>query len=192
MVTYNGKNWAIAKINDCLHIGAYSRSDMGFVGFNTWMDGEKIKGTVYNILDSYSDPLSRPFFSLNLPDKLLLDIVDNKLIVVMCLDYKLFVESANKKYPNLYFYTDFPPIMTRTEEMMSVDGKGVGSYVDKNISYLGKGYESRIIFDKQYPASLIDWGYKMSDIRKNLYKVNRAAKDKARRNLKDKRKTSRR
>lgn len=189
---YNGKNWAIVKINDCLHIGAYSRSDMGFVGFNTWMDAEKIKGNVYNILDSYSDPLSRPFFSLNLPDKLLLDIVDNKLIVVMCLDYKLFVESANKKYPNLYFYTDFPSIMTRTEEMMSVDGKGIGSYVDKNISYLGKGYETRIIFDQQYPASLIDWGYKMSDIRKNFSKVNRVAKDKARRKIKDKRKANRR
>jgi len=189
---YNGNNWAIEEINNCLYIGAYSRSDMGFVGFSTWMDGCKISGTVFNILDSFSDPLSRPFFSLNLPDKLLLDIIENKLIVVMCLDYKLFVEYANKKHPNLYFYTDFPSLMTRTEDMMSVGGKGIGSYIDSNISYLGKGYESRIIFDQHYPASLVDWGYKMSDIRKVLSKKNSAAKIKAHRKLKEKSKRSRR
>lgn len=189
---YNGKNWAIEEINSCLYIGAYSRSDMGFVGFSTWMDGSKISGTVFNILDSFSDPLSRPFFSLNLPDKLLLGIIDNKLIVILCFDYKRFVEHANKKYSNLYFYTDFPSLMSRTEDMMSVDGKGIGSYVDNNISFLGNGYESRIIFDQHYPSSLIDWGYKMSDIRKHLSKINSAAKTKSHRKLKEKRKRSRR
>lgn len=189
---YNGKNWAIVDINDCLFIGAYSRSDMGFVGFNTWIDGCKISGTVFNILDSFSDPLSRPFFSLNLPDKLLLDIIDNKIIIVLCLDHKLFVEYANRKYPDLYFYTDFTSMMSKTENMMSVDGKGIASYVDNNISYLGNGYESRIIFDQHYPASLIDWGYKMSDIRKKQMKIHNALKTKYRKKLKDKRKRSRR
>ncbi len=189
---YNGKNWAITDIDSCLYIGAYSRSDMGFVGFNTWMDGCKISGTVFNILDSFSDSPSRPFFSLNLPDKLLLDIIDNKLIVVMCIDFKRFVEYANKKYSNLYFYTDFPSLMSRKEDMMSVNGKGIGSYVDNNISCLGSGYESRIIFDQHYPSSLIDWGYKMSDIRKNFSKIKSAAKTKAHRQLKEKRKRSRR
>lgn len=188
---YNGKVWAIDVVNDCVFIGAYSNSDMGFCGFNTWMDGSKISGTIYNILDSFSDPLSRPFFILNLPDKLLLDIMYNKLIVVMCFDYKLFVERANKKYPKLYFYNDFPSIIPRTEEMMSVDGKGIGSYVDSNINYLGKGYESRVIFDQHCPDSLIEWGYKMSDLKKKNGKEKKQLKDKIRKKLKDSRRRSR-
>lgn len=189
---YNGKNWAIAHINDCLYIGAYSRTDIGFCGFNSWIDGMNVKGTVYNILDSYSDPLSKPFFRLNLPDKLLLDIIDNKLIVVMCLDYKSFVEYANRKYPNLYTITEFPSSMPNTEALMSIDGKGIAKIVNKNISFLGGGIENRIIFDLHYPENLIDWDYKMSDIKRDFARVRSADLKKIRNKLKNKRKRSRR
>jgi hypothetical protein len=188
---YNGKNWAIDEINECLYIGAYKRSDMGFVGFNTWMDGCNISATVYNILDSFADPLARPFFSLNLPDKLILDIINNDLILVMCFDHKLFTKRANEKYPELYFLSPFPSIMKHTEEMMCVDGKGIGSYVDNQISYLGKGYEVRVIFDLQYPDSLIDWGYKMSDLKKKSVKEKNKLKRKSIKKIKDKRRNSR-
>ncbi|MDP0907845.1 hypothetical protein Q6322_28825, partial [Klebsiella pneumoniae] len=75
---YNGKSWAITDINECLFIGAYKNANMGFCGFNGWMEVSDISGTIYNILDSFSDYLSRPFFSLNLPDKLLLDIINSE------------------------------------------------------------------------------------------------------------------
>ncbi len=124
---YNGKSWAITDINDCLFIGAYSNSNMGFCGFNGWMDVSKISGTVFNILDSFSDALSRPFFSLNLPDKLLLDIINGDLIVVLCLDHKRFAERANKIYPGLYNILDFPSTISDAMNMFSVNGKGIAS-----------------------------------------------------------------
>jgi hypothetical protein len=146
---------------------------------------------VHNILDSFSDPLSRPFFSLNLPDKLLVDIINGDLIIVLCFDHELFVKKANKKYPGLYFYSSFPSEVKKTKAMISVDGKVIGSYVDNNISYLGNGYESRVIFDQQQPVSLIDWGYKMSDLKKNIDKERKRNNVKLRKRIKEKRKRSR-
>lgn len=187
---YNGKLWAIHDINECLYIGAYSNTDMGFVGFNSWMDGCKISGTVFNILDSFSDPLSRPFFNLNLPDKLLLDIISGDLIVVLCLDHKKFAERANKKHPGLYKVLDFPSTIADTIDMLSVDGKGIASYVDSKASFIGSGYETRIIFDQHYPDNLIDWSYKISDLKKGIDKKKRIEKKIAQKKIKEARKRS--
>lgn len=188
---YNGKSWAITDINECLFIGAYSNANMGFIGFNGWMDGCKISGRIFNILDSFSDPLSRPFFSLNLPDKLLLDIIDGNLIVVLCFDQKLFVDRANKKYPKLYKILNFPPEIIDTTNMLSINGKGIASCVENESSFIGIGYETRIIFDQQYPDNLIDWSYKMSDLKKEYDKKKSTEKNKAQRKLKKARKRSR-
>lgn len=188
---YNGKSWAITEINECLFLGAYSDSYMGFCGFNGWMDVSNISGTVFNILDSFSDALARPFFSLNLPDKLILDIINGKFIVVLCLDHKRFAERANKKYPGLYSILDFPPTIIDTNKMLSVGGKGIASSVDGTVSFIANGYETRIIFDQHYPDSLIDWSYKMSDLKKEIDKKNRVAKKNAQKKIKEARKRSR-
>ncbi|WP_156294423.1 hypothetical protein [Serratia oryzae] len=188
---YNGKSWAITDINECLFIGAYSNTDIGFCGFNGWMYISKISGTVFNILDSFSDALSRPFFSLNLPDKLLLDIISGDLIVVLCFDHKRFAERANKKYPGLYSVSDFPSTITDSTNMLSVDGKGITYSIDDTDNFIGNGCEVRIIFDQHYPDSLIDWSYKMSDLKKRIDKKKRMLKKNAQKKIKEARKRSR-
>lgn len=188
---YNGKTWAITDINDCLFLGAYINSNMGFCGFNGWMEVSRISGRVFNILDSFSDALSRPFFSLNLPDKLLLDIINGNLIVVLCFDHRRFVERANKKYPGIYELLDFPSPKINPMSMLSINGKGVVSSVDGQSVFIGNGYETRIIFDQQYPDSLIKWSYHMSDLKKNIDKKKRKMKKETQRKIKEKRKRSR-
>ncbi|MFW8363372.1 hypothetical protein ACOICA_30840, partial [Klebsiella pneumoniae] len=37
-VIRGGKNWAIDTIDECLFLGMYRDSGMGFVAFNGWMD----------------------------------------------------------------------------------------------------------------------------------------------------------
>ncbi|WP_219952675.1 hypothetical protein [Dickeya zeae] len=188
---YSGKSWAITDINECLFIGAYNNSNMGFCGFNSWMNVSKISGTVFNILDSFSDALSRPFFSLNLPDKLILDIINGNLILVLCLDHKRFAERANKRYPGLYKILNFPSTIADTKNMLVVDGKGIASSIDGTVSFIANGYETRIIFDQQYPDSIIDWSYKMSDLKKDIDKKKRMVKKDAHKKIKEVRKRSR-
>jgi hypothetical protein len=188
---YNGKSWAITDINECLFIGAYSKAEIGFCGFNTWMKTSKFSGKVYNLLDSFSDPLSRPFFSLNLPDKLLYDIINGNLIIVLCLDIKLFMKRANKKHPGLYYHTEPPPKTADTPNILSVGDKYIATDINGIANYVGNGIETRIIFDQHYPDSLIGWAYKMSDIKKRRDKQNRATKKEAKINIKERRKRSR-
>ncbi|HGH0940079.1 TPA: hypothetical protein ACJHI9_003536 [Yersinia enterocolitica] len=188
---YNGKSWAITDINECLFIGAYSNANIGFCGFNSWMGVSKISGTIFNILDSFSDALSRPLLSLNLPNKLLFDIINGDLIVVLCLDHKLFAERANRKYPGIYNISDFPSTITDTSNMLSIDGKGISSSIDGMTNFIGKGYETRIIFDQHYPDNLIDWSYKMSDLKKDVDKNIRILRKKKYKKMKATRKRGR-
>ncbi|MCP6669341.1 hypothetical protein NL517_28520, partial [Klebsiella pneumoniae] len=136
-----------------------------FCGFNGWMEVSDISGTIYNILDSFSDYLSRPFFSLNLPDKLLLDIINSEFIIVLCFDHKLFFQRAQKKHPGLYSILDFPSKMADTKNMLSINGKGIAVKVDGMDNFIANGYETRAIFDQHEPDSLIDWSYRMSDLK---------------------------
>ncbi|WP_048024482.1 hypothetical protein [Raoultella ornithinolytica] len=188
---YNGKSWAITDINECLFIGAYNNASMGFCGFNGWMEVSKISGTIFNILDSFSDCLSRPFFSLNLPDKLLLDIISGDLIIVLCFDHKRFFERAKRKHPELYSTLDFPSTTSDTKSMLSINGKGIAFKVDGMDNFIANGYETRIIFDQHHPDNLIDWSYRMSDLKKEHDKQKRIVKNKAKKKIVQARKRSR-
>ena len=161
-----GKNWAIDTIDECLFLGMYRDSEMGFVAFNGWMDSLGIKSPVVNINDSFFDPLSRPFMSLHLPTEMLSDLMSGQIIIVMCFDNELFFHRANKTYPGLYLLSDAARTKQPLENILRVGSQGIASYVDGNTSFLGNGIESRILFDQQRPDNIIEWSYARSDLKK--------------------------
>ncbi|WP_368656906.1 hypothetical protein [Pantoea agglomerans] len=160
-----GKKWAIDIIDECVYIGVYPESDLGFIGFNTWIDGTEFKGRVTNINDSFFDPLSRPFLNLNLPTDLLMDIMAGKLLIVMCFDHEKFFERANAKHPGLFTLEEYPQKYAHTQNTLHVGSKGIASLVEGNVSFVGNGFETRILFDLQRPDNLIDWSYQRSDLK---------------------------
>ncbi|KAF6652518.1 hypothetical protein HFD91_21655 [Enterobacteriaceae bacterium EKM102V] len=160
-----GKKWAIDVIDECVYIGVYPESNLGFIGFNTWIDGTEFKGRVTNINDSFFDPLSRPFLNLNLPTDILMDVMTGKLLIVLCLNHEKFFERANVRYPGLFILEDIPENHIQSLNTLRVGARCIASYVDGHISYVGNGFETRIIFDLQRPDNLIDWSYQRSDLR---------------------------
>lgn len=160
----SGKNWSIEVIDDCLYVGAYKKSEMGFVGFNTWMDGTYFKGHVFNISDSIGQHFAQPLFNLNLPHELIEDIITGELIIVLCLDYRKFMQLGNKMYPNLLHLAPVPKKFSDPDDFFMIDKEAIFSYKNGNTSFIGTGLESRIIFDLQKPSNIIDWIYKGSDL----------------------------
>lgn len=163
-----GKKWAIDVIDECVYLGVYPESDLGFIGFNTWIDGTEFKGRVTNINDSFFDSLSRPFLSLNLPTDLLMDIMAGKLLIVMCFDHEKFFERANARHPGLFTleeYRENNKNHAHAKNTLHVGSKGIASLVDGNVSFVGNGFETRILFDFQRPDNLIDWSYQRSDLK---------------------------
>lgn len=163
-----GKKWAICVIDECLCVGVYAETNMGFVGFNTWIDSDEFKGRVTNINDSFFDTLSRPFLSLNLPTDLLMDIMAGKLLIVMCFDHEKFFERANARHPGLFTLEEYPENNEKhahAKNTLHVGSKGIASLVDGNVSFVGNGFETRILFDLQRPDNLIDWSYQRSDLK---------------------------
>lgn len=165
-VIRGGKNWAIDTIDECLFLGMYRDSGMGFVAFNGWMDSIGIKSPVVNINDSFFDPLSRPFMSLHLPTEMLSDIMSGKIIIVMCFDNELFFHRANKMYPSLFLLSNAESTKQPLENILHVGSQGIASYVNGHASFLGNGIESRILFDQQRPDNIIEWSYARSDLKK--------------------------
>lgn len=160
----SGKNWSIEVIDDCVYVGAYKKSDMGFVGFNTWMDGTNFKGRVFNISDSIGNHFVQPLFNLNLPHELIEDIITGNLIIVLCLDYNKFMQLANQMHPNLLHLAPLPKKFTDPDDFFMIGKEAIFSYKNGNTSFIGTGLESRIIFDLQKPSNIIDWIYKGSDL----------------------------
>lgn len=160
-----GKEWAIDVIDECVYVGVYAETQMGFVGFNIWIDGTEFKGRVTNINESFFDTLSRPFLSINLPTDLLMDIMAGKLLIVMCFDHKKFFERANARHRCLFTLEEYPDKYAHTQNTLHVGSKGIASLVEGNVSFVGNGFETRILFDLQRPDSLIDWSYQRSDLR---------------------------
>ena len=161
-----GKNWEIDIIDECLFLGMYRDSEMGFIAFNGWMDSLSIKTPIVNINDSFFDPLSRPFMSLHLPNEMLSDLMSGKIIIVMCFDSELFFHRANKTYPSLFLLSNTARKKQPLENILHVGSQGIASYVDGQICFLGNGIESRILFDQQRPDNIIEWSYAKSDLKK--------------------------
>lgn len=159
-----GKNWSISVIDDCVYVGAYKTTEMGFIGFNSWMDGEGFKGRVLNISDSISQHFVQPLFNLNLPYELIEDIISGDVIIVLCLDCEKFMGLGNKKYPNLLHLAPLPKLFADPNDYFLIGKEAIFSYKNGNMSFIGTGLESRIIFDFQRPENIIDWIYKGSDL----------------------------
>lgn len=155
-------------------MGVYPETQMGFVGFNSWVSHSGLNGRISNINDSFFDTLSRPFLSLNLPTDMLVDIMAGKLLIVMSFDHKKFFERANDRYPGLFTLEEYPENTENTENTekhahsqntLHIGLKGIASLVEGNVSFVGNGFETRILFDLQHPDNLIDWSYQRSDLR---------------------------
>jgi len=154
--------YAIITIDNCLHIGMYKTLEFAYVGFSSWMKGIECKSKIYNITDSFHDPLSRPLLSLDMPTEFIIEALKGDIIMVACLDIQAFYDLAERTYPNMLSLTK-PPSLVHLEEMqidrlaltMTVDG-------DAGVVYLGDGLISRMVFDLQRPSNILKMQYERS------------------------------
>ena len=158
------KYWSITVVDSCLYIGVYSNPEIGFIGFNTWMDGIDCKSPIYNLTDSFHDALSRPLASLDLPTKLLEDIFNGSITIVSCLDYNAFLNFANELYPDLFFLSAPSMDIKRNIEGFEIDGKFITFNTKNGDVFLGGGLVTRILFDLQRPKNIIEAQYRSSNI----------------------------
>lgn len=157
------RDWSIDVIDECVYIGAYKTEYAAFIGFNSWMDGTNFKGHVFNISDSIIFHFSQPLFNLNLPHELLEDIINNGVIIVLCLDYEKFMHFGNERYPGLLHLSPLSMGVSDVDDYFMVGNEAVCSYENGQEIFVGTGFEHRIIFDLQRPKNIIDWIYKGSD-----------------------------
>lgn len=152
------KPWSIQVVEDCVYIGAYLVLEMGFVGFNAWMDSMDCKSPIYNLTDSLSDPMAKPFALLDVSTKNLNRILSGEIVVVICFDFKKFFELGNKIYPGFLKLLDSKDKILPEKEFL-VDGKLVGFETKDGDVSLRSGTIVRVVFDFQRPSNIIKINY---------------------------------
>jgi len=158
----NGK-YGISVIDDCLYIGMYKTSDAAYMGFTGWMQVIECKSKIYNITDSFYDPLSRPLPSLYMPTEFVIEIMKGEIIMIACLDIQAFYKLSQTIYPNMVRLTT-PSNRVGLEEML-IKGKALTMKFadDLGNGYLGDGLITRMAFDLQTPSSILKMQYAHSD-----------------------------
>lgn len=152
------KKWAIAEVDRCLYIGIYKSVDIAFAGFEGWMAGINNECDVYNLMDCFRDGLARPFFHLDLPLELLLEVFKGELVVAISLDLVRLVEEINSIEQDLI---KFVPIKKKKDKIDSY--YDLISHKKQNLvmksSYgdlqLGTGILTRIIYDFECPIPAV-------------------------------------
>lgn len=152
------KPWSIRDVEGCVFIGAYLDPKMGFVGFNTWMDAMDCQSPIYNLTDSLSDPLAKPFALLDISTKYLNKILSGEIVVVLCFDFKRFFELGNEIYPGFLKLLDDNDKVLPEKEFL-VDGKMIGFETGDGDASLRNGTIVRVVFDFQRPSSIIKMNY---------------------------------
>jgi hypothetical protein len=154
-----GKNWAIATIDECLHLGLYKDHRLA-LGFEAWMRGLDIDSKIIDYLNVFSIPLSCPPFAQMLPDDLILKLSTEKYKFLLCLDIPVWIKKVNEANilaGELVFETPKKSRKLKMESRELVDYKGkLIKYAEDDIDgYVGYGIFMKIFFRHYEPISVL-------------------------------------
>jgi len=154
-----GKNWAIATIDGCLHLGLYKDHRLAF-GFEAWMSELAIDSKKIDYLNVFSIPLACPPFAQMLPDDLILKLSTEKYKLLLCLDIPTWIKKTNEAniFPGeLVFETPKKSRKLKMESRELVDYKGkLIKYVEGDTEgYVGYGILMKIFFRHYEPISAL-------------------------------------
>lgn len=161
--------WALSTIDECVHMAAYSRQDMAFVGFCGWMDRIKCDSPIYNLMDSFRIPSARPLGATHLPRDLQVKILRGEILVIICLDLDRLIEVANKKRPGLMRLASKRETMEARKFKLALlehRGRVLQLKMDDVVENLGGGFRDRVVFDQHSPSQLIDQHIETVDARR--------------------------
>lgn len=152
------KTWAIATIEDCVHVGVYSDQAMAFAGFKSWMATIKCESSIFNLTDSFRDPWMRPLGATDLPFELMKKVFRGDILVIICLDIVRMIEVANKMrtgYLDLASGHDAAKVRAKGVPLLQYKERFVRAKVGAVTSFVGQGMRDRVVFDQHLPSQLL-------------------------------------
>jgi len=152
------KKWAIATIEECVHVGVYSDQEIAFVGFKSWMASIKCKSRVFNLTDSFRDPWTRPLGATDLPFELVKKIFRGDILVIICLDIVRMVQLANQMLEGFLALTsarDAARVRGKGIPLLQCEDQFVRARIGTATYFVGEGLRDRVVFDQHLPSQLI-------------------------------------
>ena len=92
----NKKGYAISVIEGCLLVGVYDVSKHPSKSFEAWNEMLKIETPIYDLRNSFYDPLSYPLFLHSFSDTFIVDLIAGKKVIKLSLDIKKWLSTFEK------------------------------------------------------------------------------------------------
>jgi hypothetical protein len=135
---------------------------------------KKKDGKIYNLLDCFKSPLSRPLAASYLPSDMVRKLITCNLNIAFFLDVDAWIEQANQ-LPGVRMFLETSTNTRKAQE--AAKGYELATYRGQLICmelpggkfHLGQGSLDRILFDFQTPISLA-----LSSLHSNIGKADGA------------------
>jgi hypothetical protein len=156
------KGWAIAVVDDCMFIGAYSNQKMiqvAHVVFNSWFEscGGEMESPRESLFDSMRHPLALPLFNQDLRTDWMFDLLFGRLhicmginveaFIIACLRAGIEVREGTKRETSRALQMKLDPVLFNSRVVFMK--AGATEY------QITRGIFLRIMYHSQRPVSLI-------------------------------------
>lgn len=175
-VEYHKKGYSFAAVQECLIIGVYDISRFPCEAFDIWAKELDIKDPVFDLRQSFYDPLGRPIYLHPFSESFITDVITGKIVVKMAINTEQWLnmlEPAGCKIRHLS-KKETARIKSKSKAsntLYELNGQGIEIEKDGAKIYLGQGMFSKMFTSFFTPLSMCQ------EIISTLDAMNHSSKD---------------
>ena len=148
-IEYYKKGYAIATIQECLIIGVYDIRRFPFDAFSLWASSLKIKDPIFDLRQSFYEPLARPIYLDPFTENFIASVITGDVVVKMAMDTKQWFKLLQANGCSIRVMSKKETARMKSKPkarntLYELDGQGVEIKKDGNTIYLGQGIFSKI------------------------------------------------
>ena len=146
---YHKKGYATATIQGSLVIAVYEVQRFPVDVFSRWANSLNIKGPVFDLRQSFYEPLARPIYLDPFTENFIASVITGDVVVKMAMDAKQWFKLLEANGCSIRVMSKKETARMRAKSkarntLYELDGQGIEIGKDGNILYLGQGIFSKI------------------------------------------------
>lgn len=155
----NKKGYSISVIEGCLLIGVYDVRKCPSCVFDAWAKEEQIEAPIYDIRESFYDPLSFPIFLHSFSDTSIVDIILGKKVIKMTIDLKKWLntfenDGCKVRWMSRKETARINANMKGSNKIFDINGQGIELEKNEMSMQIGTGIFSRMFTSFNTPLSI--------------------------------------
>jgi hypothetical protein len=169
----SNKGYEFTVIEGCLLLGVYDTSKYSSKVFNDWVNAVAIKTAIFDIRQSFFDPVGYPLYLHDFSTNDIMSIITGKKVVKMTIDIDqwlkpLINDGFTYRWMTTKETTKLKQKAHTSKLLLQVEGRGVAVSKDDFSLFIGEGMFARMFEMFNKPSSLIKYNKEEYRVQTNL------------------------